>query len=67
MALEDTPTEKADMRANAGVACSAEELDPEISVVLTEFQRLVGERSRFPDFHLCRGALRCSAPKQSLL
>lgn len=32
-------------RASLGVACSAEELDPEVSVVLTEFQRLVG-----PDF-----------------
>lgn len=46
MALEDTPTGKADMgRANLGVARSAKELDPEVSVVLTEFQRLVG-----PDF-----------------
>lgn len=55
MALEDTPTGKADMgRASVGVACSAEELDPEVSVVLTEFQRLVGERSRFPD-SICVG------------
>ena len=55
MALEDTPTGKADMgRANMGVACSVEELDPEVSVVLTELQRLVGERSRFPD-SICVG------------
>lgn len=65
MALEDTPTGKADTAtADLGVACSAEEWDPEVSVVLTELQRLVGERPVLPNPHLCRGALRCSAPKQ---
>lgn len=42
------------------VACS-KDLDPEVSIVLIEFQRLVGEGDP-PDPNLCREPWRCSVP-----
>lgn len=64
MAQEDTPTGKADMgRTRLGCCMSAEELDPEVSVVLAEFQSLVRERPVPLDPNLCRGALEVLSPQ----